>query len=52
MKKILFLLTSPKMGGAEKVIINIANILAERNFDVTLVLFLKKENYSILFPLK
>lgn len=42
MKKIIFLLTNPKMGGAEKVIINIANKLDKEKFDVTLFLFFKK----------
>lgn len=42
MKRILFLLTTAEMGGAEKVIINIANKLDKENFDVTLFLFFKK----------
>lgn len=39
MKRILFLLTTAEMGGAEKVIINIANKLDKENFDITLFLF-------------
>ena len=42
MKKIIFLLINPKLGGAEKVIINIANKLNKKKFDVTLFLFFKK----------
>lgn len=42
MKRILFLLTTAEMGGAEKVIINIANKLNKKNFDVKLFLFFKK----------
>ena len=46
MRKVLILLTSPKMGGAEKVMINIANKLDRRKFEVTFFLFFKK---GILF---
>lgn len=42
MKKVLILLTSPKMGGAEKVMINIANKLDKRKFEVTFFLFFKR----------
>ena len=37
MKKILFVLPSLKIGGLEKVQITIANALAERNYDITII---------------
>ena len=37
MKKILFVLPSLKIGGLEKVQITIANALAERNYDITIM---------------
>lgn len=39
--KILILLTSPKIGGGEKVVIDLANRLAKNGFEVTLYLFFK-----------
>lgn len=38
-KKILFVTQSLASGGAERVLVNIANILVERNFDVTIVCY-------------
>lgn len=50
MKKILFLIESPTMGGAEKVLVDIVNTLDSEKFQPTVCSLFKKSVYGYRYP--
>lgn len=45
-KKILFVIQSLKIGGAERAQVTLANLLVEKGYDVTILMWLNKNDYS------
>ena len=51
MKKILFVTSALGIGGMERVLVDIANALVDKNFDVTILTYIKNEGDSWIVDL-